>query len=167
LTLQKLFLTFFGSGLSPKAPGTMGTLASLPFGVLIIDIMGIQTLFMMTLAITIIAIFEINKYEKITGIHDQQEIVIDETAGIWLTLMIAYPTLPTLSFDYAEVLLIIISFASFRLFDIWKPSTIGVIDEKVEGGLGVMGDDILAGIAGGFLTVLILVGFEKLYLSLF
>ncbi|SFV51453.1 Phosphatidylglycerophosphatase A [hydrothermal vent metagenome] len=167
MTLQKLFLTFFGSGLSPKAPGTVGTLASLPFGVIIIDTMGVDTLFMLTLAITIIGIFEINKYEKITGIHDQQEIVIDETAGIWLTLMISYSTLSTLSFEYAEVTTIILSFLSFRLFDIWKPSTIGVIDKKVDGGLGVMGDDILAGFAGGFLTVLILLGIEKLYLSLF
>jgi phosphatidylglycerophosphatase A len=164
MTLQKLFLTFFGSGLSPKAPGTMGTLASLPFGVAILYYMGMQTLFMLTLAITIIGIFEINKYEKLTGEHDQQEIVIDETAGIWLTLMIAYPTFLTLSYPYAEIISITISFASFRLFDIWKPSTIGVIDKKVKGGLGVMGDDILAGFAGGFLTVVILMAIEKVWI---
>jgi len=161
MNLQKLFLTFFGSGLSPKAPGTMGTLASLPFGVLIIEYMGLETLFMLTFAITIIAIFEINKYEKITGVHDQQEIVIDETAGIWLTLMIAYSTMITLDFPYIYELYVVGSFASFRLFDIWKPSTIGWIDREVEGGLGVMGDDILAGVAGGLFTAIILMGLDK------
>ena len=163
MTLQRLFLTFFGSGLSPKAPGTMGTLASLPFGVAIIHFMGMETLFMLTLAITIIGIFEINKYEKLTGVHDQQEIVIDETAGIWLTLMIAYPTALSLNYPYSELIAIILSFASFRLFDIWKPSTIGVIDRKVAGGLGVMGDDIVAGFAGGFLTVVLLMGIDKIW----
>ena len=63
MSIQRLFLTFFGTGLSPKAPGTVGTLASLPVGVLIIHTMGMETLFMVTLAITIIGIFEINKYE--------------------------------------------------------------------------------------------------------
>jgi len=162
VTIQKLFLTFFGSGLSPKAPGTVGTLAALPFGVVILHTMGIETLFMLTLAITIIGIFEINKYEKSTGEHDQQEIVIDEVAGIWLTLLVAYPTALSLSYPYALWIALILSFASFRLFDIWKPSTIGWIDRKVKGGLGVMGDDILAGFAGGFLTVLILLGLEKI-----
>jgi phosphatidylglycerophosphatase A len=163
MNLQKLFLTFFGSGLSPKAPGTIGSLASLPFGVLIIEYMGLETLFMLTFAITIIAIFEINKYEKVTGLHDQKEIVIDETAGIWLTLMIAYPTMLKLDFPYIYELYIVGSFASFRLFDIWKPSTIGWIDREVKGGLGVMGDDILAGVAGGLFTAIILIGFNKLF----
>lgn len=162
MTLQKFFLTFGGSGLSPKAPGTVGTLASLPVGLAILYYFGLETLFMMTLAITIIGIFEINKYEKETGIHDQQHIVIDEAAGMWLSLMIAYPTALTMSYPYAEFLAIIFSFAAFRLFDIWKPSTIGWIDRELKGGLGVMLDDVLAGIAGGFLSAILLMGIDKL-----
>ncbi|RUM73584.1 MAG: phosphatidylglycerophosphatase A, partial [Sulfurovum sp.] len=50
----------------------------------------------------------------------------------------------------------------FRLFDIWKPSTIGWIDRELKGGFGVMLDDVLAGIAGGFLSTLILMGIGKL-----
>jgi phosphatidylglycerophosphatase A len=136
----------------------MGTLASLPVGVLIIHTMGMETLFMVTLAITIIAIFEINKYEEATGIHDLQEIVIDETAGIWIALMVVYPTALSVPYSYGEAIGILLAFASFRLFDIWKPSTIGVIDRKVGGGLGVMGDDIVAGFAGGFLSVVVMMG---------
>jgi len=162
MTLQKLFLTFGGAGLSPKAPGTVGTLASLPVGVGILYYFGMETLFMVTLAITIIGIFEINKYENNTGMHDQQHIVIDEAAGMWLALMIAISTAITMPYAYAEPLAIVLSFASFRLFDIWKPSTIGWIDRELKGGMGVMLDDVLAGIAGGLLTVVVLMGIAKL-----
>ena len=163
MTLQKLFLTFGGAGLSPKAPGTVGTLASLPVGLAILYYLGMETLFMVTLAITIIGIFEINKYENATGTHDQQHIVIDEAAGMWLSLMIAHSTALTMTYPYAELLAIIFSFGAFRLFDIWKPSTIGWIDRELKGGMGVMLDDVLAGIAGGLLSVVILMGIGKLF----
>ena len=163
MTLQKLFLTFGGAGLSPKAPGTVATLAALPIGLAILYYLGMETLFMLTLAITVIGIFEINKYEKETGIHDQQHIVIDQAAGMWLALMIAYSTALTMQYPYAELLAIVFSFAAFRLFDIWKPSTIGWINREIRGGLGVMMDDILAGIAGGLLSVVLLMGLEKLF----
>ena len=161
MTLQKLFLTFGGAGLAPKAPGTVGTLASLPVGVAILFYFGMETLFMLTLAITVIGTLEINKYEKTTGLHDPQHIVIDEAVGMWLSLMIAISTANTMTYPYAIVLAIVISFGAFRLFDIWKPSTIGWIDREVKGGLGVMLDDVVAGIAGGFLTVIILMGLER------
>ncbi|KIM10418.1 MAG: phosphatidylglycerophosphatase [Sulfurovum sp. FS08-3] len=161
MNVQKLFLTFFGSGLAPKAPGTFGTLAALPWGVAVLHFLGIDSLFMLTFAVTIIAVFEINKYEKLTGEHDQKEIVIDEAVGIWITLMIAYATLEQHSFAYATPLAIVLSFALFRLFDIWKPSTIGKIDREAKGGFGVMGDDILAGIAAGVMSALIIIGVAK------
>ena len=161
MTLQKLFLTFFGAGLSPKAPGTIGTLAALPVGLAILYYLGMETLFLITVVVSIIGVFEINKYEKTTGIHDHQQIVIDEAVGIWLSLMIALSTAISVSFSYAELSAIILSFLAFRLFDIWKPSTIGKIDRDVDGGLGVMGDDILAGIAGGLLSALLLIGVDK------
>ncbi len=163
MTLQKLFLTFGGAGLSPKAPGTVGTLASLPVGLAVLYYLGMETLFMLTLAITVIGIFEINKYEKETKSHDQQHIVIDEASGMWISLMIAYSTAITMDFPYVDLLAILFSFAAFRLFDIWKPSTIGWIDREIKGGLGVMMDDVLAGIAAGLLSVVLLMGIEKLF----
>ncbi len=163
MNLQKLFLTFFGSGLSPKAPGTAGSLAALPVGVAILYFLGLPTLFMVTLAISIVAIFEINKYENITKEHDQKEIVIDEAVGIWITLMVAYQSAISATFPYAVYVAIGVGFGAFRLFDIWKPSTIGWIDREIKGGLGVMGDDIMAGFAGGFLTVAVIIAIEKMY----
>jgi len=161
MDLNRLFITFFGTGLSPKAPGTVGSFAALIVGVALLEVIPMQTLFMLTLVITIIGIFEINKYEKATGSHDDKSIVIDEVSGMWIALMLALASAETMEYAYAKEIAIAGSFAAFRLFDIWKPSTIGTIDRKVKGGLGVMGDDVLAGIAGGMLTIALLVGLDK------
>jgi len=158
---NRLFITFFGTGLSPKAPGTVGSFAALLAGLLILEIAPMQTLFILTLVITVIGIFEINKYEKKTGTHDDKSIVIDEVSGMWIALMFAVSTANTMDYAYVNEIAIVASFAAFRLFDIWKPSIIGLIDQKVKGGLGVMGDDIIAGIAGGLLSVVLLVGLDK------
>jgi len=163
MTLNRLFITFGGSGLAPKAPGTAGSLAALVVGVILLQLIPMQTFFMLTLAITIIGIFEINKYEKATNSHDDKSIVIDEVSGMWIALMFAIASAKTMNYDYAYEIAILGSFAAFRLFDIWKPSIIGTIDRKVKGGLGVMGDDIIAGIAGGMLTVLLLLGLDKIF----
>lgn len=163
MTLNRLFITFGGSGLAPKAPGTVGSLAALIVGVILLQLIPMQTFFMLTLAITIIGIFEINKYEKATNSHDDKSIVIDEVSGMWIALMFAIASAKTMNYDYAYEIAILGSFAAFRLFDIWKPSIIGTIDRKVKGGLGVMGDDIIAGIAGGMLTVLLLLGLDKIF----
>jgi phosphatidylglycerophosphatase A len=137
--MRKLFLTFFYTGLLPKAPGTWGTIAGAVVGVLILNSLGLQTLFMSMILITLIAINEINKEEATSGIHDASEIVVDEVAGIWLAM----------SMSGATMTQIVLSFLFFRLFDIWKPSVIGRIDREVKGGLGVMGDDLLAGMFAG------------------
>ena len=162
MNLNRLFITFFGTGLAPKAPGTVGSFAALIAGLLLLQVIPMSTLFMLTLVITIIAIFEINKYEKETGSHDDKSIVIDEVSGMWITLMFALSSASSMSFEYAQEIAIILAFAFFRLFDIWKPSLIGVIDRKVKGGLGVMGDDVLAGIAGGMLSILCLHGLAQI-----
>jgi len=163
VNLQKIFLTFGGAGLSQKAPSTAAALAALIVGLAVLYYFGTETLFMLTLAVVIIGIFEINKYERSTGLHDQPHIVIDEAAGMWLALMIGLSTAEALSYPYVDILATFFSFIAFRLFDIWKPSTIGWINREVKGGLGVMLDDVLAGIAGGLLTAVILMGVEKLF----
>ena len=137
--MRKLFLTFFYTGLLPKAPGTWGTIAGAILGFFILQYLGLQTLFMAMILITIIAINEINKEEKTSGIHDASEIVVDEVAGIWLAM----------SMSGATMTQIVLSVLFFRLFDIWKPSVIGRIDREVKGGLGVMGDDLVAGVFAG------------------
>lgn len=162
MSLQKLFLTFFGSGLFPKASGTAGSLAAFILGIIILYTLGIDTLFILTFAITIIAIFEINKYEAATNSHDNSEIVIDEVSGMWIAMLFIQGSLATTTNFTIVVTGYALSFIFFRAFDIYKPSTIGWIDREVKGGLGVMGDDILAGVASGLLTSLIIVLLQKI-----
>lgn len=153
------FITVGYSGLFPKAPGTMGTLASLPLGIAILLYFGPQTLFMATILITLIAIKAIDKHESIVNEHDDSRIVIDELVGMWFALSIA----PGIGFDMATLmqwnngiaLQIVLSFIFFRIYDIKKPSIIGRIDRETKGGLGVMGDDIIAGFAAGITAAII------------
>jgi len=137
--MRRVFLTFFYTGLLPKAPGTWGTIAGAILGVGILQYLGMETLFLGMVLITIIAIKEIDKEEKESGIHDASEIVIDEVAGIWLAM----------AMSGATMIQIVLCVLFFRLYDIWKPSVIGRIDREVKGGLGVMGDDLLAGVFAG------------------
>jgi len=141
--LRKFFLTLFYSGLSPKAPGTAGSFVALFMGIALLQYIHVSTLFMLSILITVIAVKQIDIYEKEVGTHDGKEIVIDELAGMWITLSICGITPENM------IIMGTLAFVYFRLFDIWKPSIIGKIDEKVPGGWGVMGDDVVAGIAGG------------------
>jgi phosphatidylglycerophosphatase A len=153
------FITLGYSGLFPKAPGTFGTLVSLPLGMLILIYFSAQTLFLGTLLITVIAIKEINKYEASSGIHDDKRIVIDELAGMWFALSVAPAITVSLNdvgmWENGFLIQSILSFALFRYFDIVKPSIIGRIDRETKGGLGVMGDDVVAGFVAGILSATI------------
>jgi phosphatidylglycerophosphatase A len=143
LNLRKFFLTVGFSGLSPKAPGTVGSFVSLLLGLFLLEFLHVSTLFLLSLLITVIAIKQIDIYEKECGTHDNSEIVIDELAGMWITLSIC-------GINSSNMLIMaVLAFLYFRLFDIWKPSIIGKIDRDVKGGLGVMGDDVVAGLAAG------------------
>jgi len=137
--MRKLFLTFFYSGLLPKAPGTFGTIAGAIVALPIIKFAPISTLILLTFLITIIAIKEIDKEESESGIHDSSYIVIDEVVGVWIAFILSSQS----------TLQIVLSVIFFRAFDILKPSIIGRIDRDVKGGVGVMGDDIVAGIFAG------------------
>lgn len=157
--MQWFLLTVGYSGLLPKAPGTYGTLAALPIGVVILALLGPQTLFLATLLATVAGVKMIDAYEKSGGIHDDKRIVIDELAGIWLALCIApgvsAPFASLLELDSGLAIQIVLSFIFFRLFDIKKPSIIGRIDREAKGGLGVMGDDLLAGVAAGVASAIV------------
>ncbi len=137
--MNRLFITFFYSGLAPKAPGTVGSIAAGIVGFIILQYFHTDTLFLLTILITLISVKEINRYEKISGTHDDKSIVIDEVVGMWLAFVLSSGTVTQM----------LLSFIYFRIFDIWKPSFIGKIDRDVKGGWGVMGDDILAGILAG------------------
>jgi len=129
------FVAFgFGSGLSPKAPGTVGTMAAIPFLYLMSLLTNIQYLIVL-LIIIIAGIWLCEQSSKMLGVHDHPGIVWDEFAGLFVT-MIAVP------FTWGTV---VAGFILFRVFDILKPWPISWLDKKISGGLGIMLDDLVAG----------------------
>ncbi|MEE9302424.1 MAG: phosphatidylglycerophosphatase A [Thiotrichaceae bacterium] len=130
------FLAFgFGSGLAPIAPGTFGTLVAIPL-FLLMQPLALHWYLLIVLAISLFGIWLCGESAKQLGLHDPAGIVWDEIAG-YLVTMIAAPQ----GWKW-----IVIGFILFRIFDIWKPWPINLADKKVEGGLGIMLDDIIAGI---------------------
>jgi len=125
----------FGSGLAPKAPGTFGTIACLPLYWLLSDLSHIYYL-LACVIVSLIGIFICGYTAKALKTHDHPGIVWDEFAGFFITMI-------GISFSWFNVLL---GFILFRIFDIWKPWPISWLDSKVSGGLGIMIDDIVAGI---------------------
>lgn len=121
----------FGAGLSPKAPGTAGTLVGFPLFWLLL---ASPYYWMWVGVFLLVGIWACGVTGRALGVHDHGGIVWDEVAAFLLVLPFAPPSLA----GY------VLAFALFRLFDIWKPFPIGWLDARVEGGLGVMLDDVLA-----------------------
>lgn len=135
--------TVCGVGLLPKAPGTWGSLAALPLAWLLHGLAGPLAV-LLAATIAFFAGWWASSSLARRGDpgdekgHDPGYIVIDEVAGQLIVLAVIPP----------DALLYAVAFAVFRLFDIVKPAFIGWADRKVEGGLGVMLDDLLAGLCG-------------------
>ena len=118
------------------APGTWGSLGALPFGIFILIFGHWPVLLAASIIVSLAGLWAADYYETASKKHDAKEIVIDEVAGMWISM------LPCA----INPLLIGLAFILFRFFDILKPWPIGWIDKNVPGGRGVMADDILAGI---------------------
>lgn len=159
--MRWFFLTVGYSGLSKYAPGTAGSVVALLLAVLILHFFTIETLFLLTLLATVAGIKLIDAHEQESQTHDDKRIVIDELAGLWLALCIAPGTSIVLS-DENTLLSVLLSFLFFRIYDIKKPSIIGRIDKETKGGIGVMGDDLLAGIAAGVSSALVMQFYHQL-----
>ena len=131
------FLAFgLGSGCSPRAPGTFGTVVAIPV-YLLLSTAPLWLYLFVTLIMLLVGIWLCDKTTRKLGVHDHKGIVWDEIVGYLIT-MIAAPK---------GWLWIIIGFVLFRLFDILKPWPISVADKQIKGGFGIMIDDVLAGIA--------------------
>ena len=124
-----------GSGLSPKAPGTAGTVMSIPLFLLIQDL-PLMVYAMITLLITLSGIWICSYSSKKLGVHDHPAIVIDEVAGFLIT-MFAAPG----GWQW-----ILAGFVLFRFFDALKPWPISWLDKNINGGFGIMIDDVVAGL---------------------
>lgn len=143
--ILKAFVTFFGVGFLRPAPGTWGSIAGWIVAILILNYLSPTTLFLASILLTLMGISAVDRYEKLTKTHDSSHIVIDEVAGVFLAVSVAAQGL------ISSILALVI----FRILDISKPSIIGTIDKKIGGGLGVMGDDVVAGFIAGIFASMI------------
>ena len=131
-----LIATFFGSGLLPKAPGTWGSLAALPFCVALLWAGGPWLLGVGIVTISLLGWWASSEHARLIGRDDPGEIVIDEVAGLWIALLPASLAWPDVA----------IAFLLFRVADIFKPWPASWADRQLHGGLGIMADDLVAGV---------------------
>ncbi len=136
--LARAIATAGGAGYSPIAPGTCGTLVTVPLAYALAPL-GLPAYLAVVVAITLVGIGAAELADRAWGTHDSGRIVIDETAG-YLVTMAAAPR------DAWAPLLI--GFVAFRAFDIIKPPPVRWLDRNLPGGVGVVLDDIAAGVMG-------------------
>ncbi len=141
-----LAATWFGVGLLRPAAGTWGSLAALPFGWLIMATAGPVALLVAAAIFFAIGVWASNKMEAASETKDPSSVVLDEVVGQWLVLSIT-----PLSLGWYGV-----AFALFRLFDVWKPWPVRWADRDLEGGWGVMSDDVLAAIYAALALIILM-----------
>jgi phosphatidylglycerophosphatase A len=140
-----LILAFgFGSGLVKKAPGTCGTLAAIPIYWILAQTNNI-VYSMITIIVLISGISICGRAAEKLGEHDFGGIVWDEIAGYLITMW-------WVAFSWK---VLVVGFVLFRIFDIFKPWPISWADKHIEGGMGIMLDDVLAGLFSAMLMLLI------------
>jgi len=139
----QILATGFGAGLSPVAPGTAGTLVGLVICLLSYPLAWPLRL-VYVIAISAVSIYVAGQAEKFYGKTDDQRIVIDEIAGVQVTML---PVAIT-------GLNLLLAFVLFRIFDIWKPFPLNRF-QKFPGGWGVVADDLGAGVYGGLVLFLL------------
>jgi len=157
LTTPEHLVAFgFGAGLSPQAPGTVGTLwgvlawlllmwlPPLAYGVVVAALFGF-------------GVWVCGRSARLLGVHDVPGIVFDEVVGFLVTAAPLLPGLGLVSRPYWPWLLA--AFLLFRAFDIFKPWPIRRLDEAVHGGFGIMLDDLVAGLYGAAVLLLLTVLF--------
>lgn len=145
-----LIATWFGSGRLRPAPGTMGSLAALPFGYFIFSVTGVTGLMIAAAVLLGVGTWAASRYGRKSGVKDDQSIVVDEVVGLWIAALPAEHSIG----------LWITAFFLFRLFDVVKPWPASYFDKKSRGGLDVMMDDVVAGIFAflGIATLALMVG---------
>jgi phosphatidylglycerophosphatase A len=129
-----------GTGLSPVAPGTVGTI----LGVVLawfVQPLSFELQFMVAIALIVSGVWICGESAKRVGVHDHSGIVWDEIAAMYLILIVVP----------VSVAVWALAFALFRLFDIWKPWPIRDLDHRLHGGLGIMLDDLVAALYAALL----------------
>ena len=133
---MKNICTVFGIGNFTKMPGTLGSIAGIFLGLLLLSFFPIKLVFIFFILLLAISFYAIKIYQKEVGKYDKSEIIIDEVLGQLLVLM----------FIKLEFLEIFLAFILFRFFDIIKIFPANIVDKKYSNHYGVIFDDIIAAI---------------------
>ena len=133
----------FGSGLSPWAPGTMGSLLGVALAWWTLPLTD-ELRLLVAIALILSGIWLCGESARRIGVHDHPGIVWDEIAAMYLVLLLLPPSLPLWA----------LGFGLFRLFDIWKPWPIRDLDHRLRGGLGIMLDDLVAALYAALILVI-------------
>ena len=155
LTTPEHLIAFgFGAGLSPQAPGTVGTLWGVPFWLALCWLPPLGHLIAVALLFGF-GVWVCGRSATLLGVPDHSGIVFDEIVGFLVT---ALPLLPALGLvtDWRTPWLVL-AFVVFRLFDIFKPWPIRMLDARVHGGFGIMLDDLVAGLYGAAVLLVVTV----------
>lgn len=154
-----------GSGLPRRAPGTWGTVGGLIVAIPLLSL-GFLPFLLITVLSSILGIWICGRTSELMKGHDDPHIVWDEWAGMWITLLpFSYMSMTADSFwqyisQPLSLAALLLAFVLFRFFDIIKPPPIGWADRKVAGGLGVMLDDIIAGVMAVVVWIIVMMVFS-------
>lgn len=127
--------TLAGAGRMPKAPGTWGTLATVPL-CMVVQQAGVVIHLATLVVVVVVGLWATTVACRFYAKKDPSQVVVDEAAGFLLTMLAIPEGWPWL----------LAGFGLFRLFDIWKPWPVGWLDRELPGHWGVMADDLAAGL---------------------
>ncbi len=125
-----------GSGFSPRAPGTVGSVVAVAIWWLALSSLPLPAQLVVIAIVTALGTWLTGRVQRRYGVTDPSAIVVDEFAGQWIALL-AVPQNPWM---------VLAAFGLFRLFDIWKPWPVGMLERRIGGAFGVMVDDLAAGV---------------------
>lgn len=147
LKSARLFLSFFGVGFAPKAPGTFGSAATLPLLYLLGLYSNLYFLIGFTFVLFIASVFIAEYAQNEMSVHDPGWIVMDEVLGMLVTYMFIFPSL-----NLTELLTVFIVFRFFDIIKIWPAS---YFDKKIKHGLGTIIDDVISAIYAGLVVLVV------------
>jgi phosphatidylglycerophosphatase A len=131
-----LLVCGLGSGFSPRAPGTAGSLAAVALWWFALAPLTLVQQLVVIALVTAFGTWLVGRVQRRYGVTDPSSIVVDEFAGQWIALLVSP----------GELWTVLAAFGLFRLFDIWKPWPVGMLERRVGGAFGVMVDDLAAGL---------------------
>ena len=152
--LALIIATYFGAGMISKAPGTIGSLATLPLAFVMAYFFGQDGILCAIVISFFIGVWAVNKLTKDSDEKDPSKVVIDETAGQLMSFVLVAPYLQG-NLSSKAIVVYLLGFGLFRFFDIIKTGPVKWADTKIKNAWGVMLDDVFAGIFAAIVLMLI------------